>query len=44
MQLSIIEIKTSMKKANNIQNISDKVVNLYKLKNKLNYFLFINAL
>ena len=25
-------------KANNIQNISDKVVNLYKLKNRLNYF------
>ena len=30
--------KNEYEKANNIQNISDKVVNLYKLKNKLNYF------
>ena len=30
--------KKEYEKANNIQNISDKVVNLYKLKNKLNYF------
>lgn len=30
--------KNEYEKANNIQNISDKVVNLYKLKNEINYF------
>ena len=30
--------KKEYEKANNIQNISDKVVNLYKLKNEINYF------
>ena len=30
--------RNEYEKANNIQNISDKVVNLYKLKNSLNYF------
>ncbi len=30
--------KLEYEKANNIQNISDKVVNLYKLKSKINYF------
>ena len=30
--------KNEYEKANNIQNISDKVVNLYKLKDNLNYF------
>ena len=30
--------KLEYEKANNIQNISDKVVNLYKLKGKINYF------
>ena len=30
--------KKEYEKANNIQNISDKVVNLYKLKNNINYF------
>lgn len=30
--------KNEYEKANNIQNISDKVVSLYKLKNNINYF------
>ncbi len=36
--ISFYKKRKEYEKADNIQNINDKVVNLYKLRNKLNYF------
>lgn len=36
--ITYYELKKEYEKASNIQNISDKIVNFYKLRGKLNYF------